>query len=192
MSDSSDVQDSSRRRFLKEGFRGLFCMGLAGSAIALATRPEGDIETVWQIDPDKCTQCGKCMTACVLSPSAVKCLHAYDVCGFCKLCGGYHNASALVPDTAAENMMCPTDAIIRTFVEDPYYEYTIDEARCIGCAKCVKGCKDFGNGSLYLQIRHDHCVNCNECAIAGVCEGDAIQRVPAAQPYLLKGSRHDG
>ena len=65
----------------------------------------------------------------------------------------------------AENQLCPTAAIKRTYVEDPYYQYTIDEQLCIGCAKCVEGCNRFGNGSLFLQIRHDRCLNCNECAI---------------------------
>ena len=88
--------------------------------------------------------------------------------------------------TAAENQLCPTAAIKRTFVEDPYYEYTIDEKLCIGCAKCVEGCNRFGNGSLFLQIRHDRCVHCNECAIARTCPGDAFRRVPSNQPYLLK------
>jgi len=182
---------SDRRGFMKNGLRAIAALGVTGGAVA-AARASDDSEMVWQIDPEKCTMCGNCATACVLSPSAVKCVHAYDVCGYCKLCGGYHNASALEPDTAAENMLCPTDAIIRTFIEDPYYQYSIDEDLCIGCAKCVEGCDDFGNGSLYLQIRQSICVNCNDCAIAKVCEGDAISRVPASQPYIPKGSRFKG
>ena len=71
-------------------------------------------------------------------------------------------------------------------VEAPPTVARIDEARCIGCAKCVEGCSRFGNGSLFLQIRHDRCVHCNECAIARTCPGDAFRRVPASQPYLLK------
>jgi len=185
------AEGSSRRNFLKHGVRGLAGLGLAGGAVA-AARTSDEPEMVWQIDPEKCTMCGNCATACVVTPSAVKCLHAYDVCGYCKLCGGYHNSSALDPDTAAENMLCPTDAIVRTFIEDPYYEYTIDESLCIGCAKCVEGCESFGNGSFYLQIRHNICVNCNDCAIAKVCDGDAISRVPASQPYIPKGKRHKG
>jgi electron transport complex protein RnfB len=90
-------------------------------------------------------------------------------------------------DSAAENQLCPTSAIVRTFVEDPYYEYTIDEDLCIGCGVCVKGCASFGNGSLYLQVKHDLCVNCNECAIARACPAHAFRRVPADQPYILKG-----
>ena len=63
----------------------------------------------------------------------------------------------------------------------------IDEDLCIGCAKCVKGCASFGNGSLHLQIRHDLCNNCNECSIARLCPSDAISRVPVDEPYQIKG-----
>jgi electron transport complex protein RnfB len=127
--------------------------------------------------------------ACVLTPSAVKCVHAYDVCGYCDLCGGYHQPTVKVTDTAAENRLCPTNAIRRTFVEDPYYEYSIVEGLCIGCGKCVKGCGSFGNGSLFLQVRHDRCVNCNDCSIARVCPAGAYRRVPASRPYLLRGAQ---
>jgi Na+-translocating ferredoxin:NAD+ oxidoreductase subunit B len=78
-------------------------------------------------------------------------------------------------------------AIKRTYVEDPYYEYTIDEPLCIGCGKCVKGCYSFGNGSLFLQVRHDRCLNCNDCSIARGCPSGAFRRVPANSPYLFKG-----
>ena len=52
--------------------------------------------------------------------------------------------------TGAENQLCPTAAIKRTFIEDPYFQYDIEEQLCIGCAKCVEGCNTFGNGSLHL------------------------------------------
>ncbi len=142
---------------------------------------------VWQIDPYKCIQCGQCQTECVLSPSAVKCVHAHSICGYCRLCGGYYHTSAKELDTAAENQICPTKAIQRTFIEDPYYEYNIREELCIGCGKCVKGCGSFGNGSLFLQIRHNICVNCNECAIARKCPSQAFCLVPKESPYLWKG-----
>ena len=144
-------------------------------------------QMVWQIDPFKCTFCGRCATHCVLSESAVKCVHAYDLCGYCDLCGGYYKPGVTNLNTGAENMLCPTAAIERKFIEEPYFEYEIKEDLCIGCAKCVAGCTSFGNGSLHLQIRHDRCVDCNECAIARVCPSDAISRVPANQPYLIKG-----
>ena len=88
--------------------------------------------------------------------------------------------------TAAENQLCPTGAIIRTFIEDPYFEYTIDEPLCIGCGKCVVGCAAFGNGSFFLQVRHDRCINCDECAIAAACPSQAFKRVPIDKPYLMK------
>ena len=144
-------------------------------------------DTVWQLDPEKCMQCGRCATNCVLTQSAVRCFHTHAMCGYCKLCFGYFQPDAAALSTAAENQLCPTGAIRRKFVEDPYYEYTIDHDLCIGCGKCVKGCNTFGNGSLYLQISHDICLNCNECSIARHCPADAFHRVPADRPYLLKG-----
>jgi electron transport complex protein RnfB len=141
---------------------------------------------VWQIDPYKCTQCGQCKTNCVLTPSASKCTHAFKMCGYCDLCGGFLRQGVKTISTGAENQLCPTGAIKRRFIEEPYFEYTIDEKLCDGCAKCVKGCGDFGNGSLYMQIRHNLCVNCNECSIARTCPSNAVIRVPADQPYIRK------
>jgi len=161
-------------------------LGLGGLVGVLADRSGAGEPTVWQIDPLKCNQCGKCATNCVLELSAVKCIHQYAMCGYCDLCTGYFTADPISLNTAAENQQCPTGAIQRTFVEDPYYQYTIDEELCIGCGVCVKGCGSFGNGSLYLQIRHNRCLNCNECAIAAACPTQAIRRVPASRPYITK------
>jgi electron transport complex protein RnfB len=144
---------------------------------------------VWQIDPFKCTQCGQCKTNCIQTPSASKCAHAYPMCGYCDLCGAYLRQGVKTISTGAENQLCPTGAIKRSFVEEPYFEYKIDEALCDGCAKCVKGCADFGNGSMYMQIRHNLCVNCNECSIARTCPSDAVIRVPATEPYIRKDKR---
>lgn len=183
--------DGSRRAFIRNGLRTVAAAAV-GAISGLAASKASASYHVWQLDPDKCVQCGRCETACVLSPSAVKAVHAYDVCGYCKLCGGFHHPQARQIDTAAENRLCPTGAIRRTYIEDPFYEYTIIEDRCIGCAICVKGCSQFGNGSLFLQVRHDRCVNCNMCAIARVCPAHAFRRVPASRPYMLKGERADG
>ncbi|MBN2064559.1 MAG: 4Fe-4S binding protein [Sedimentisphaerales bacterium] len=142
--------------------------------------------SLWQIDPNKCTHCGKCATLCVLKESAVKCLHKSDICGYCDLCTGYYYPEPSNLDTAAENQVCPTGALIRKFVEEPYFQYEIDEKLCIGCGRCVKGCTAFGNGALYLQIMHDRCLNCNICAIAVECPDHAIIRVPAQTPYFQK------
>lgn len=153
---------------------------------ATAARTPPLPRTVWQLDPAKCIQCGKCATNCVLQQSAVKCVHRYEMCGYCKLCFGFFLPGAASLTSAAENQVCPTAAIRRKFIEDPYFEYSIDEPLCIGCGRCVKGCGAFGNGSLVLQVRHDRCVNCNDCMIARNCPAGAFRRVPADDPYLFK------
>jgi Na+-translocating ferredoxin:NAD+ oxidoreductase subunit B len=175
----------SRRNFVKKAGKIAVMAPLAiiPAALLKKTSLSG---YVWQIDPFKCTQCGQCKTNCVLTPSASKCVHAFQMCGFCDLCGGYLRQGVKTISTGAENQLCPTSAITRKFVEEPYFEYTINEDLCDGCAKCVKGCGDFGNGSLYMQIRHNLCVNCNDCSIARTCPSDAVIRVPAVTPYLQK------
>jgi Na+-translocating ferredoxin:NAD+ oxidoreductase subunit B len=196
-----------RREFLRMLGRlgalgGLALLGLkplAGIGRRLTCAPGGDCAgcpdaagcarltgTVWQIDPHVCIHCGRCGTTCILRPSAVKCVHAYDVCGYCDLCGAYFATSARTYATGAENRLCPTGAITRTYVEDPYFQYTIREELCVGCAKCVAGCSSFGNGSMFLQIRHDRCANCNACSAARQCPAKAISRVPRDSPYILK------
>jgi electron transport complex protein RnfB len=178
----------TRRRFLGLVARG----GAAAGAAWIGFRTLGaelfrpTPSTVWQIDPDLCIGCDRCRTACVLLPSAVKCVQAYSQCGYCDLCGGYFQPKTKERTTGAENQVCPTGAIKRTFVEDPYFEYKIVEDLCVGCAKCVVGCAAFGNASLFLQIKHDRCVGCNECAIMRVCPAKAIARAPRSQPYKLR------
>jgi electron transport complex protein RnfB len=178
----------TRREFVKTAGRMIIAAPLIAIPVALAkkTSVKG---YVWQIDPFKCTTCGQCKTNCVLTPSASKAAHAYPMCGYCDLCGGYLRQGTKNINTGAESQLCPTGAIKRKFIEEPYFEYTIDEALCDGCAKCVKGCVDFGNGSLYMQIRHNLCVNCNECSIARTCPSKAVIRVPANEAYLLKDKR---
>ncbi|MBT3604460.1 MAG: ferredoxin [Candidatus Latescibacteria bacterium] len=182
---SNEETDKTRREFLHRSVRGACLLAIGGGIGFLASRSQAD-DNVWQIDPTKCVSCGKCATHCVLDISAVKCLHDHAVCGYCQLCTGYFNFEPNALNTAAENQLCPTGAIKRRYVEDPYFEYVIEESLCIGCAKCVLGCTTFGNGSLFLQVRHDLCVNCNDCAIARECPSDAFKRVPADQPHLLK------
>ncbi len=175
----------SRREFLAITGRTVSFLGLGGVAVASTLRARRR-DYVWQIDPWKCVECTRCQTECVLDLSAVKCVHDFSMCGYCKLCFGFFQTQPIALDSGAENQMCPTAAIKRTFVEDPYHQYTIDEELCNGCAKCVAGCASFGNSSLYLQVRHDRCVNCNECAIAVSCPADAFIRLPADKAYVLK------
>lgn len=179
----------NRRKFLQTTARLSLAVGFGAIGGALIGKSPKQ-KWVWQLDASKCVQCGKCATSCVLTPSAVKCMHVYDMCGYCDLCGGYFRPGASKLTTAAENQLCPTAAIERKFVEEPYFEYHIIEELCIGCGKCVKGCEAFGNGSMQLQVNHKLCVNCNECAIARDCPADAFKRVPANDPYLFSGYKN--
>lgn len=175
----------NRRDFVKKAGRIAVALPVAWLSVSLL-RKSTATEYVWQIDPLKCTQCGQCETNCVMTLSAVKCMHSFQMCGYCDLCSGFLRQGVKILDTAAENQLCPTAAITRKFVEEPYFEYTIDEELCNACGKCVKGCTDFGNGSLHLQIKHELCKNCNQCSIAISCPSEAISRVPSSQPYIPK------
>jgi len=178
-----------RRKFLSDGIRTVGTVALAGAAGTLAGRASCAEQMVWQLDPDKCMACSNCATKCVLDVSAVKCVNCFDMCGYCDICTGYFEMGYTALDTAAENQACPTGAIARRFVEQRsgqrFYEYTIDEPLCIGCGKCVKGCA-LMNGSLYMQVEHDRCLDCNECAIAIACPTQAFYRIPASQKEILK------
>jgi len=190
----------SRRDFLRAGGRGAALIGLGVGAAALTVRHRGaPAQHVWQIDPKKCIACGNCEVNCVLTPSAVKCLHTHAMCGRCNFCFGYYDLrSGSEVHAGVEYQLCPTHAIEREFLGGPYFEYTIDEELCVGCGLCVKGCVGSGNGSLYLQVRHPMrdaaplgipdgtCVNCNECSIAIACPSDAFVRVPADDPYPFR------
>ncbi|MCD4737288.1 MAG: 4Fe-4S binding protein [Bacteroidales bacterium] len=190
MKKEGEKNDVNRRKFIKDGIRYTLTIGIGGVGIFLAGRSSEE-ELVWQLDPEKCVQCGRCATNCVRSPSAVKCMHVYDMCGYCDLCSGYFRVDTKNLTTAAENQLCPTSAIERIFIEEPYFEYHIDEDLCIGCGKCVEGCEAFGNGSLQLQVNHNLCLNCNQCSIARDCPADAFSRVPASSPYNFKGFNAD-
>lgn len=176
------TKNIGRREFINRGVRISAFIGLGGIG-AILLKNNVSAETVWQLDASKCIQCGRCASDCVLTPSAVKCIHVYDLCGYCDLCGGYFRTGVKDLTTAAENQLCPTSAIERKFVEEPFFEYMIDEELCIGCGKCVAGCDAFGNGSLQLQVNHSICANCNQCSIARNCPTDAFEKVPINEAY---------
>jgi electron transport complex protein RnfB len=182
---SGKNKSETRREFVKNAGRLAVALPLVAIPVVL-NRKEKIKGYVWQIDPFKCTACELCRTSCIMTPSAVKCTNAFPMCGYCDFCPGYLRQGAKKYTTAAEDQLCPTGAITRRFVEEPYFEYKIDEKLCDGCSKCVKGCGDFGNGSLYLQIMHNLCQNCNQCAIARKCPSNAVIRVPAALAYIRK------
>lgn len=163
--ESEEPKVLNRRNAIK-----MIVVGALGLTGASAWKAQG--ESFWQIDPQKCQKCGRCETECVLPVSAVKCVHQFQSCGYCDFCSGYYREGRIALDTAAENLLCPRDALKRKFIEEPYFEYTVDE--------------DFGNGSLIMQVKRDLCVNCNDCAIARVCPSDAFVKVSSDNPYLFK------
>jgi len=180
------TRPSTRREFIDRSCRVIGAAGLGGAATLLARRVSGD--TVYQIDPSRCTGCDLCRTSCVRPLSAAKAVNQFDACGYCMLCPAYYDVTSQ-PDALGvpSGRVCPQDALKRRVVgrvddEDPnnnYYEYTIDEERCDGCGKCVKACKaPAGNGSLRLEIRYSYCDECNACAIQVACPEQAILRVP--------------
>jgi electron transport complex protein RnfB len=185
---------TERRAFLGDGIRVLGGMAFAGAAGFLGGRRGQEEEYVWQIDPDLCMACTNCATYCVLDISAVKAVQCYPMCAMCDLCTGYFDLGHVSLDTGAENQLCPTGAIQRTLITEEAgvarFEYHITEPECIGCGKCVAGCAMM-NGSLYLQVRHDRCLNCNQCSIAVACPTQAFRRVPASDPYLLKSKARE-
>ena len=77
-----------RREFIQSGFKTSAGIALGGIAGLTLIRSKAE-STVWQIDPYICVQCEKCAENCVMSQSAVKCVHAYAMCGYCDLCSGY-------------------------------------------------------------------------------------------------------
>jgi len=171
-----------RRKFLQRVGLGAAAAAFGGAVFGGASRSRGS-QLVWQIDPAKCTACGLCLSLCVREVSAVKATHHFPICGYCDLCTGYFVADPPKLDTGAENLQCPTGALVRRYVEDPFFEYTVNRDLCNGCGKCVVGCGRFGNGSLYLQVHHEYCQHCNECRIAANCPADAFVRVPIEQAY---------
>ena len=183
-----------RRKFVGGGLRIAGAAGLIGVTGLVAAKKGRSENLVWQIDPDECMACGNCETHCVLDESAVKAVQCFLMCGYCDICTGYFPTADFEVDTGAENELCPTGALVRKYIPEKvsvrYFEYTVKEEDCIGCGKCVEGCA-LMNGSLYLQVRHDRCVNCNECAIAVACPTEAFRRVPASEPNLLKKTARD-
>lgn len=189
----SKMSDSvSRRKAIDRLARGVVVAGLGGTAGYLVQKAQGQV--VWQVDAAKCVNsklgevgvkvCELCMKECVVSQSAVRAVNEYSECGRCYICPAYYNVkSAVGRDGLPSEKLCPRDAIERKPIgeadpADPannFYEYVIDETKCDGCGKCVMACKEpAGLGSIRLRVRHNLCVNCNNCTISTVCPKEAL------------------
>ncbi len=68
----------NRRAFINSGVRLTLGLTVVGTGVLALARSSTGKDYVWQIDPFKCTQCGRCATECVKADSAVKCVHAYE------------------------------------------------------------------------------------------------------------------
>lgn len=178
----------SRRNFIINAGRAVF--GLALGTIAyrvggsfLNSEQAGPLTRhAWQIDPDKCTACGKCKTLCVRTPSAVKAVNDQKKCSFCVVCYGHISNKNIASDKIMSDgkRVCPNEAVTRKEYsggKDGYYIYDIDDDKCDGCSKCVEQCIKKGTKSMFLIIRPDLCINCNDCNIAANCPEKAIDKV---------------
>ncbi len=195
-------EKSTRREFIDLTSRAIGLTALGAAATTLVVR-RASAHAVFQVDPVKCAACDLCRTSCVLSLSAVKAVNDFAKCGYCQLCPAYMDVTSQPNEKGIPSgKVCPQDALKRRVVgrEDPddpnnnYYEYTVDEAQCTGCGKCIKACKPpAGNGSLRLEIRYNRCVTCNECSILVACPEAAIVRVPAPglSPVPSEGEGRD-
>ncbi len=192
----------SRRRAIGRVARGAAVTGIGLTAGFLVKKAEGQV--VWQIDAAKCVNsrlgefgvkvCDLCVKECVVTQSAVRAVNEFSKCGRCCVCPSYFNVkSAVGRDGLPSEKLCPRDAIQRKPIgeadpNDPannFYEYVIDEVKCDGCGKCVMACKEpAGLGSIVLRVRHDLCVNCNNCAISTACPKDALSLWPALKAVL--------
>jgi electron transport complex protein RnfB len=198
----------SRRATLKGLTRAAALTGMGAAAAFLTRKAQGQV--VWQVDSARCLNsrlgevgvkvCDLCLKECVVTQSAVRAVNEFSQCGRCAICPAYFNVSSAVgPDGLPSEKLCPRDAIARKPIgevdpSDPannFYEYVIDEQKCDGCGKCVMACKEpAGLGSIRLMVRHNLCVDCNNCTISLACPKDALVQLPV--PAALTSPRQSG
>ncbi len=179
-----------RRNYLRMGGQLLGLAALGGATARVFSPPADDADFVaqgrrfaWQIDPDKCQSCGLCATTCVRKPSAVKALNDPKKCSNCVVCYGHITNKHIASDQIISKgkRVCPVNAVKRTNFSggiDGLFIYEQDPSLCIACGKCTKRCNEHGTQSMFLVIRPDLCLGCNECSIAIACPHDAIERIP--------------
>lgn len=148
---------------------------------------------VWAIDPEKCTGCGICETACIRTPSAVKAVNDQKKCSMCVVCYGHISNKNIDSDKIMSEgkRVCEHDAVIRVNHEggeNGTFIYSIDDKKCTACGKCVKSCNKKGTKSMFLIIRPDLCLACNSCNIAAKCPEKAIDRVYIGPEDDFKGN----
>ena len=179
-----------RREFFRRSGHALGLAVLATVSARMLMKPSDEAEFIaqgrrfaWQIDPEKCKSCGLCATTCVRKPSAVKAINDPKKCSNCVVCYGHITNSKIDSDKidSKGERVCPVDAVGRKNFSggiDGMFLYSNDPKRCIACGRCTKRCNEHGSQSMFLMIRPDLCLGCNECSIAIACPHDAIERIP--------------
>lgn len=182
------MEELNRRKFIINAGRVVFGLAI-GSLVYRVTgsflhdEEAGPVTRhAWQINTDKCTACGQCKDLCVRTPSAVKAVNDQKKCSFCVVCYGHISDKNIPSDKIMSEgkRVCPQDAVIRKEYaggKDGYYIYEIDDDKCDGCCKCAEACIKKGTKSMFMIIRPDLCINCNDCNIATHCPDKAVDKV---------------
>ncbi len=180
----------SRRNHLKTAGNLLGLAALGGITARIFSKPSKDAEFIaqgrrfaWQIDPDRCKSCGLCATSCVRMPSAVKAVNDQKKCSNCVVCYGHIRDNKIASDKIDTDghKVCPVNAVKRKNFSggvDGMFLYEQDPLLCIACGQCTYRCNEYGSRSMFLVIRPDLCLGCNECSIAKACPNNAVERVP--------------
>ncbi len=179
-----------RKEFFRRSGHALGVAVLGATAARILSKPSDDAEFIaqgrrfaWQIDPDKCSSCGLCETSCVRKPSAVKAINDPKKCSNCVVCYGHITNSKIDSekiDSEGERV-CPVDAVERENFSggvNGLFLYSNNQKLCVACGSCTKRCNEHGSKSMFLMIRPDLCLGCNECTIATACPEGAIERIP--------------
>ncbi len=195
MRDMPEKHTFDRRNFIRIAGRTACAFALGGIAFRLTGTKKADAgssstlpRNAWRINPGKCTHCGNCSTACVRRPSAVKAVNDQKTCSFCVVCYGHISNHDIASEKiqAEGKSICPRNAVKRRNYSgglDGYFIYSVDDKKCIGCAKCVKECNQLGSKSMFLVIRPDLCLGCNRCEIAARCPSGAVESVQMRSEY---------
>ena len=195
MTKVKESHDVSRRDFLRNVGRALTVCAVGGLGYRLLGSSDSNAPKTryaWQINEQTCTSCGACETACVRTPSAVKAVNDQQKCSFCVVCYGHIEDKSISSDKIMTEgkFICPRNAVTRTNYSggnDGTFIYDVDHKKCVGCGQCTKACNEHGSKSMFLIIRPDLCLGCNQCAIASACPSKSIDRLHPGMEDNFRG-----
>lgn len=70
------------------------------------------------------------------------------------------------------NTICPVGTVLGLLSRFSLFKVSIDEDKCTGCGRCVRGCKSSCIDGVNHTIDYSRCVDCFDCI--GRCSGRAI------------------